>query len=87
MPTLGFRDDLTDPKFLLITSAAMNGGVMFIYSVILLYMNNKILSRRISMKPFRFVAIVWACAFFGYFCIEALRLQVFPSLAELYKSI
>ena len=61
------------PQFLLVTSAAMNGVVMFIYSLILLYMNNKILSRNLSMSPLRFLAIVWSCAFFGYFSIQVLR--------------
>ncbi|MFN9370315.1 MAG: Nramp family divalent metal transporter, partial [Planctomycetaceae bacterium] len=54
------------PMFLLKTSAAMNGGVMFIYTVILLYLNNKILSRSLSMTPLRFLAMVWGCGFFGY---------------------
>lgn len=70
--------DLSQPLFLLQTSAAMNGGVMFIYSLILLYMNNKILSRSLSMSPVRFVALVWACAFFGYFTFLALKFEVVP---------
>ncbi len=66
------------PMFLLKTSAAMNGGVMFIYSVILLYLNNKILSRSLSMSPLRFVAMVWACGFFGYFTLLAVKYEVVP---------
>jgi len=72
------QPNLKEPLFLLKTSAAMNGGVMFLYSLILLYMNNKILSRSLSMSPLRFVALVWSCAFFGYFSIQALRLEVLP---------
>lgn len=74
--------DLDQPLFLLKTSAAMNGGVMFIYSLLLLYMNNKILSRSLSMSPVRFVAIVWACAFFGYFSIQAAKIEVFPYVLD-----
>jgi len=66
------------PMFLLKTSAAMNGGVMFIYTVILLYLNNKILSRSLSMSPLRFVAMVWGCGFFGYFTLLAIKHEVVP---------
>ncbi len=72
--------DLDQPLFLLQTSAAMNGGVMLIYSLLLLYLNNKVLSRSLSMSPLRFVMIVWSCAFFGYFTIQAIKLQVIPYL-------
>jgi hypothetical protein len=75
------RGELSEPLFLLKTSAAMNGGVMFIYSALLLYMNNKILSRSLSMSPVRFLAIIWSCAFFGYFSLQALRLEVIPYMA------
>lgn len=68
----------SQPLFLIKTSAAMNGGVMFLYSMILLYMNSKILSRSISTSPLRFVAMVWAAAFFGYFSLQALQMQIIP---------
>ena len=35
----------------------MNGFVMFLYSLLLLYMNTKILSRSLSMSPVRFLAL------------------------------
>lgn len=66
------------PLFLLKTAAAMNGGVMFIYCVLLLYMNSKILSRSLAITPLRFVAMIWSCAFFGYFTILALQLDIWP---------
>ncbi len=78
--------DFSQPLFLLKTSAAMNGGVMFIYSLILLFMNNKILSRNLSMNAVRFVAMVWSCAFFGYFSFQALKTEVFPFLVQLFFS-
>ncbi len=78
--------NLDQPMFLLITSAAMNGFVMFLYSLLLLYMNNKVLSRSLSMSPVRFVALVWSCAFFGYFSVQALRLSVIPYLQSVVGS-
>ncbi len=66
---IGFKEPLT----LLKTSAAMNGGVMFLYSAILLYMNMKILGRDLSPTPLRFAMLIWACAFFGYFTIHAMK--------------
>lgn len=77
-----FDPSFGQPLFLLKTSAAMNGGVMFIYSLILLYMNNKILSRSLSMNPLRFVVVVWSCAFFGYFSFQALKIEVLPFLIQ-----
>ena len=68
------------PFTLFVISAAMNGAVMFIYSLILLYMNNKVLTRSLSMHPVRFLAIVWSCAFFGYFTFQALRISLWPAL-------
>lgn len=75
--------DFKQPLFLLKTAAAMNGGVMMIYSLLLLYLNTKILSRSLSISPLRFVAMVWACAFFGYFTIQAIQLEVIPWMKEM----
>ncbi|QDU06761.1 Nramp family divalent metal transporter [Gimesia aquarii] len=73
------------PLFLIETSAAMNGGVMFLYSMILLYMNTKILSRSISTSPLRFVLMVWAAAFFGYFSLQAFQVQIIPYFESILK--
>tara|TARA_R110002095_G_scaffold216568_1_gene214614 strand:- start:172 stop:1923 length:1752 start_codon:yes stop_codon:yes gene_type:complete len=73
------------PLFLIETSAAMNGGVMFLYSLILLYMNSKILSRSISTGPLRFVVMVWAAAFFGYFSLQAFQVQIVPYFRSLFS--
>ncbi len=75
--------DFKQPLFLLKTAAAMNGGVMMIYSLLLLYLNTKILSRSLSISPLRFVAMVWACAFFGYFTIQAVQLEVIPWMKDM----
>ncbi|MGH7127334.1 MAG: Nramp family divalent metal transporter, partial [Planctomycetaceae bacterium] len=74
------------PLLLMKITAALNGGVMFIYSLLLLYMNNKSLARPLSMGPLRFVVTVWSCGFFGYFTIQALRLSVVPTITEMIKS-
>ena len=66
------------PLLLLKTSAAMNGGVMFIYSALLIYMNRKILPRHIRMTWWRLLILVWSCGFFGYFSVQALRFEVLP---------
>lgn len=69
-----------EPRLLIIISAAFNGVVMFLYSLLLLYMNTKILPRSLAISPWRFLAIVWSCAFFGYFTIQSLRLSIVPFL-------
>ncbi|MFQ5731703.1 MAG: Nramp family divalent metal transporter [Planctomycetaceae bacterium] len=83
LPTLGVMTTFDSPLFLLKTSAAMNGGVMLIYSVLLLYMNNKVLSRSLSMSPLRFVALIWGAAFFGYFSFQALK-EVLAALGNAF---
>ncbi len=61
------------PLVLLVLSASMNGGVMLLYSVLLLWMNNRVLRGALAMHPVRFVALIWSCAFFGYFTIVTLQ--------------
>ena len=64
------------PLKLLTISAAMNGGVMFLYSMTLLYLNKTVLRRGLSMSPIRVAIMVWSCLFFGYFTFMA-ALHVF----------
>ena len=66
----------TQPLVLLVLSASLNGGVMLLYSVLLLWMNNRILGAGLKMSVVRFAAIVWSCAFFGYFTIITLNNQL-----------
>lgn len=68
--------DFNQPLVLLVLSASLNGGVMLIYSVLLLWMNNRVLDRRLAMHPVRFLAIIWSCAFFGYFTLITLKNQL-----------
>ena len=48
-------------------SAAMNGGVMFLYSCTLLYMNWFRLPKPVRIAPWRAVIMLWSIAFFGSF--------------------
>ena len=61
----------------------MKGGVMFIYSFILLYMNRKILKGRLAMGPGRMIVIAWSILFFGFFTFQALQIDALPYLQGL----
>ena len=60
------------PLTLLVLSACLNGLVMAFYASLLLWMNNRILPGWLAMGKVRFVAIIWACAFYGYFAVRVL---------------
>ena len=68
--------DYNKPVQLLVLSASLNAGVMLLYSVLLLWQNNRVLKGALAMHPVRFVALIWACAFFGYFSFVTLREQL-----------
>ncbi|HCC99602.1 MAG TPA: hypothetical protein DER64_03670, partial [Planctomycetaceae bacterium] len=68
------------PLVLLVTSAAMNGFVMFVYSILLLFLNGRILPSRLKMNWVRMLAIGWAVLFFGFFSYKAVELEVWPKL-------
>ena len=70
------------PGLLLKTTAAMNGGVMFLYSMTLLYLNKRALRGALSMHPVRLLALIWSTLFFGYFTIKALVIEVIPYLRD-----
>jgi len=53
------------------SSAAMNGGVMFLYSITLLYMNLRSLPQPLRPSWWRSLILVWSILFFGYFTIWA----------------
>ena len=52
-------------------SAAMNGGVMFLYSCTLLYMNWFRLPQPIRIAPWRALIMLWSIGFFGFFSVWA----------------
>jgi len=69
------------PLALLILGASLNGLVMALYSLLLLWVNMRVLPSWLAMGKVRFLAMVWACAFYGYFAMIVLRGQI----AELCK--
>lgn len=77
--------NLSEPLLLVTISAALQGGVMFVYSILLLWLNNKVLSRSLTMSPLRFVAIIWSSAFFGYFSFMVLKLEVVPFFVNAFS--
>jgi len=68
----GFRK----PIPLLVLGACLNGMVMAFYCFLLLWMNMRVLPRWLAMGKLRFVAIVWACAFYGYFSLLVLAERI-----------
>ncbi|MEE2659395.1 MAG: Nramp family divalent metal transporter [Candidatus Latescibacterota bacterium] len=67
---------LTQPLVLLVLSAALNGGVMLIYSVLLLWMNSRVLGGELRTPVLRFLVLIWSCTFFGYFTVITLDNQL-----------
>jgi hypothetical protein len=57
------------PLVLLVIAAALNGLVMFVYSILLLQLNRGVLPREIGLKGGRLVAIIWAVLFYGFFSV------------------
>ncbi len=57
------------PLLLLVIASALNGLVMFVYSVLLLQLNRFTLPREIGLGGFRLVAIMWAVLFYGFFSV------------------
>jgi hypothetical protein len=69
-----------EPLVLLVTSAAMNGFVMFVYSFLLLYLNGWVLPSRLRMSWLRMLAIGWSVLFFGYFSYRVVEGALWPKL-------
>lgn len=60
-----------EPQRLIAISAALNGAVMFVYCIVLLYLNAKVLPRPLKIGAARFALMVWAILFYGYFTVMA----------------
>ena len=54
-------------------SAALNGGVMFLYSIILLILNRRILPAPLRMSWWRALILCWSVLFFGFFVFLTVR--------------
>lgn len=57
------------PLVLIVTSAALNGVVMFVYSVLLIMLNKGMLPATIGLKGFRLGVMFWAVLFYGGFSL------------------
>ncbi len=57
------------PLVLLVIASALNGVVMFIYSVLLVKLNRGVLPREIGVTGVRYGAAIWACLFYGFFSV------------------
>jgi len=53
---------------------------MFVYSILLLILNRRILPSRLQMSWIRVLAIGWSVLFFGFFSYKAVELEVWPKL-------
>ena len=63
---------VSQPLLLLIIASALNGLVMFVYSVLLIRLNRGMLPATIGLKGVRYVALLWAVLFYGGFSIYLL---------------
>ncbi|GLY24718.1 Nramp family divalent metal transporter [Micromonospora sp. NBRC 101691] len=57
------------PLLLLVISACVGGLMMFIYAILLLVVNRKVLPEQIRPRGYRVAALVWAVALFGVFSV------------------
>ena len=65
---------------LLVIAACINGGVMFVYSILLIQLNRKALPDAIKVKSYRLGALCFAVLFYGYFA-GRLAIEQINSLA------
>ena len=63
-----FLAGFNEPKQLIITSAVINAFTMFIYTGLLLYLNNRHLPPELRPRPWRNVMLALTFLFFGAFC-------------------
>jgi hypothetical protein len=57
------------PLVLLVISACVGGGMMFIYSILLLLLNRRVLPDAIRIRSYRVAALVWSVLLFGVFSV------------------
>jgi hypothetical protein len=60
---------VTQPIVLLVIASALNGIVMFIYSMLLIKLNGFTLPKPIRLRGGRMAAMIWAVLFFGFFSV------------------
>jgi hypothetical protein len=63
-------------------SAAINGGVMFLYCMILIYLNRFKLPKVIRMSILRLIIMIWAVFFFGFFAAKLVWTTLYPASGQ-----
>ncbi len=63
-------------------TSALNGGVMFLYCGLLVYLNGWKLPREIRMSKWRLGIMCWSVLFFGFFAVMALVDKLAPQWLE-----
>jgi hypothetical protein len=53
------------PLSLVVVAAALSGGVMFIYSILLLVINRRFLPDQLKVRGVRMLVLMWAAGLFG----------------------
>ena len=53
------------PLSLVVVAAALSGGVMFIYSLLLLVINRRFLPDQLKVRGLRMLVLLWAAGLFG----------------------
>lgn len=71
---------LSQPLILLVVSACVGGGMMFIYSALLIKLNHQLLVPAIRPGPGRIAALVWAFLLFGVLS----ALTIFQQIPKLW---
>jgi hypothetical protein len=62
--------------FLFKLTASLNGGVMFLYSMTLLWLNYRVLPADIRIRGWRIATLAWSILFFGFFTVLAVYSEV-----------
>jgi hypothetical protein len=70
------------PLPLLIISATVGGGMMFIYSMLMIVINKRLLPKPIRVRGFRTATLVWATALFGTLAV----LTAWQQIGNLFRS-
>lgn len=74
--TIILLSGLEEPLVLAVIAASLSGMVMFVYSILLIIVNRKMLPQQIRIRSYRLVALAWSVALFGVFSILTVIDQV-----------
>lgn len=66
---------VNQPLLLLVIASALNGLVMFVYSVLLIRLNRGMLPRVLGLGGVRYAAVIWAVIFYGGFSVYLIIAQ------------